>query len=394
MNNLDVYGRVYSLVIGRPERVDYVMSSIFLKQKSVEFNGVIPSVVYSPTFNDIVTQSNNPISIDRSVVPPIFKEWTDIQFTAEGGNEASEKSISSDTCKFQLWNLSPEDQEYIEKGMTVILRAGYVQDLGQQFQQTLPELLTERQGSTERSLGSRVLPLLFIGDIVHVKTEKNAEDTITTIRCTDSAFSFKNTRVSYNYQPGTTYKDILKDLIKKAEMFGMNLGEIYYAENLLDPNSVGTTSSTAPNLFSNLYSRPSVMLMDTQLPNGYSVYGGLLESIQNLCGMIGYKAYVTLGKLYVEPRSIPATKPIIELKDESNLFSIKVDDEADEMEGATVRVGGLEIAMPLDARLSKNFKLRIVEGKYKGVRDIESITFKLDYEGSEWDTIITCVSKE
>lgn len=385
----EVFGRVYSLVIGRPQRTEVVGKFPFIRQTSVGSFGENPNCVHTPTVNDLNDEARSPIEIERSVIPPEFKEWTDIQFTADVLSSKRGKSVSSTTATLNLFNLSKEDQEFIKKGYVLVLRAGYEQDLSPE-QQTRD--FSVGQGTV--SVASRVLPLLFIGDIVSSATEKRGEDVVTKIKCTDSAYSLRNTRVTASYESGTTYRQVLDDLISKAQEFGLKLGNIYFADNILDPNSIGTTSATSPNLFSNTFSRPSVMLMDTQLPGGYSVYGGLLESIQTVSESIGYNAYICLGKLYIEPKRVPVTKPIIEVKDEGLLYYIRPKEETDEMEGSSVREGGIDVAMPLDARMEVASQLRIVNGDYKGVRDIEEVSFKLDYEGQDWDTVISCVSRQ
>lgn len=89
-----------------------------------------------------------------------------------------------------------------------------------------------------------------------------------------------------------------------------------------------------------------------------------------------------------------ATKPIVEIDNEDDLYYIKrIEDQSQNNEGNSVETTGVEIAMPLDASFNVAHKLRINNGFYKGTRDITSVKFKLDYEGSDWDTIIEAGTK-
>lgn len=386
----EVYGRLASIVIGRPQRMKDVRVFPKIAPFSIfdDSNSTTSCTVYSPNISDF---SNVSIT-ERAIIPPKWVEWTDLQFTAEIGSSKKGRSDTAATATINLYNLNDQDRDFIEKGYTLILRAGYQQDIGSTTNQ---EDIVANYESQSLSDGARTLPLLFIGDIIDVRTEKDGEDQVTTILCKDSAYSLRNLRVSQSYGRNITYREVIEDLIGKASTYGVNLGQIYLVNSILDPNSAGTTSTT-PTLISPSGQNfgPNFNRLDEAMPSGYVAYGGLLQELQKVCSSIGYRAYLCLGKLYVEPEKLPATKPVISLDNDESLYYIRPSSDGSyENEGSTSVIKEIELSMPLDARYNLAVGIRIDEGKYKGSWDIESVVFKMDFEGNDWDTVIKAVSK-
>lgn len=385
--SMEVFGRRYSIVIGRPQKWVSLNKSPMLTPALGEFD----STSYSPLPAD-----PDKISIDRASIPPVFKEWEDYQMTAEISSSTEGRGDSAATAKIRIWNLDEQDREFIEKHYVLILRAGYAQDLYTRNINTVPELIEYRGTELNRPSGSRNLPMLFIGDIIKVESEKDGQDMVTTILCADSAYSFKNIRVSETYPRGVTYRQVIEDLIDKASFFGVKKGVIFLPTNALQTGAEATTGAVETGLgqASSQINGSLILRIDTIMPGGYVAYGNLMNKLQEVCDSIGFRAYLCLGRLYVEPRRATSTKPVLEVENENDLYYIKkVSEDDTAVEGEAPVISSIEVKMPLDARFSVATALRIKNGVYAGLREVTEVSFSLDYEGEDWDTIIKAVGK-
>ena len=372
---MEVFGRRYSLVIGKPEKwVSLNKSPVLIPAK-----GDLGSTSYSP-----VVPPSDKQAIDRTSVPPVFKEWTNYQFTAEIKSSTEGRSDSAAKATIRIWNLHKDDIAFIQKQYVLLLRAGYDQDIFRRKVHTVPDLIEYRGRELDRPTGSAALPLLFVGDIIKVDTEKDGQDTVTTILCTDSAYAFKNIRVSETYGRGVTYREVIEDLIDKASFYGVKKGNIFLPTSVVQKDAEAANAGEALSTSAPVLLTGNIALrIDTIMPSGYTAYGDLLSTLQEVCDSIGFRAYLCLGRLYVEPRRTAATKPVLEVENEDDLFYIKKTSEDDStLEGEVPIISSIEVRMPLDARFTVATALRIKTGDYAGLREVSEVSFSLDYEVS------------
>jgi hypothetical protein len=382
---MEVFGRRYSIVVGKPEK----WNSLNKSPTVIPAKGEFGSTSYSPN------PPSDAQSIDRASIPPVFKEWNDYQFTADIKASTEGRSSSAASATIKIWNLDKEDIAFIQRQFVLLLRAGYDQDIFRRRVNTVPDLIEYRGRELDRPTGSAALPLLFVGDLLKVETEKDGQDTVTTILCTDSAYAFKNIRVSETYNRGVTYREVIEDLIDKASFYGVKKGNIFLPTSVVQEGAEAANAFEAVNTSSPVLLTGNIALrIDTIMPSGYTAYGDLLSTLQEVCDSIGFRSYLCLGRLYVEPRRVASTKPVLEIEDEGMLYYIKKTSEDDTaIEGELPLISSVEVKMPLDARFTVATALRIKNGEYAGVREVSEVSFSLDYEGEAWDTIIKATGK-
>lgn len=355
-----VYGRRYSLVIGRPGRADYTNARPPSSIAKPMTNGEYQESIYSREVNNVNVDTS--FGDDRTVIPVEFREWTNTQMTADIDSSKEGDTDNNTKTTIKLWNLSKEEQLFIKKGYAVILRAGYNQDIS--GNEPPPGIASPDFNADPKTLGSKDLPLVFVGEILSVSTEKQGEDTETEIICTDGSWSFKGIRVSKTYPGVWNYYDIIEDMIRTGTIkYGVRFGNIFEGQ-----------------VMASLIYQPTI---------DYVVNGYFLDELSRLCNSIGYKAFFCLGKIYIEPKYEVARKPTVNYRDDSELYYIRKEDDSNgEVEGSNEDLNAIEFAGPLDGRMSVVTQVRIGEGDYEGEWSVTSVAFKLDYEGTDWDVIV------
>jgi len=287
----------------------------------------------------------------------------DLQITADIKYLGSMSTNNDQTSTIKIYNIAPSRLKYIEDNGIVLLKAGYVQNAE--------------------------LPLVFTGQIETHHTRKQGQDQVTTLFCKDHHITLGNSRVSLHWgKPSKgktlTYRDVLEDLIEEAKVRGVPLGGFYPHSKPLQP----TQEALALNLDGFTGAALTVHKIDAPLPNGYNAEGKLLDEIQELCNDIDYRMYLSLGSLYVEPKTAPERVEVITL-DNSQIKSIKPqNDSSTKSLSSKDKKKGVVVDMLLNGSVSLKTVVKIKEGEYKGSYKVDTVTHKLDYEGGSWDTSI------
>jgi hypothetical protein len=124
-------------------------------------------------------------------------------FYIEFDVEKSDKE-NLNTCDLILYNLKRETRENIQQDQTVILNAGYQNDIG----------------------------AIFIGGVQNVITERQDTDFVTTISCIDGKV-VSNVPINKTYIPGSSSTQIINDLIKLS---GLEANVVRIAQEIIYSN--------------------------------------------------------------------------------------------------------------------------------------------------------------
>lgn len=255
-------------------------------------------------------------------------------------------STSSSPATITLYNISTASLAKIKPNSTIILQAGYESD--------------------------KELPVIYAGQIVKIKPEKQGINRTVKLVCSSAFTITKNVRISKSFPPGKTYKQIIDSLVEEVGKYGLPLGAFHTVPQVVPKDKPPSTSSTSL----------------TSTPNGgYATSGFLMDDLTNLCESIGFRCYIALSKLYIEPKEYAKTLEVVTLTPDIIIGNIKPEqDTAKSLTGSGTDKTGLTVVSLLDGSITIAKKLRIKEGTYKGYYDIESVNHSLNLEGREWYT--------
>lgn len=334
----DVYLRKWKLVIGFNGEVNsevVVASPKEYPERRKEDGGLIlykeRYKTKGPTTNLVTTP---PVTIEIS---------SPLQLSAEiEDNKATEKTTTAaNRAKIRVYNLSEDVSNRIKVGWSVFLYAGYEQDLD--------------------------LPLVFVGQATVVRVTKEGADIITIIEADAADLVRNGAKISKSYPPDSELRHIIEDLAANVAKSGIPIGEI-------------NTQVNAQELLKKAY------------PNGYNVHGGLIQALEAVCDANAMRAYVSKGKLYIEPKQLNGQlttvvnvgidnfKGTLDKKKVSHGKSKTAEPDADD------KSDDLDLTLYLDGRINLNSIARLTVPGYEGDYEIKSIRLDLDYEGDAWDT--------
>jgi hypothetical protein len=262
---------------------------------------------------------------------------TDLRITATT-LDSKKKGSNKNVATIEIYNLTKVNQNLIRTDDTVLLRAGYKVD------------------GTE-------LPLIYAGQITKATTTKKGEDTITKIVCRASEVGRKNIRISKKPSRGETSETVAN----------------YFAAIAAD-NGIPTGRVRVPDPIS--------------YPSGLSLVGNFFTTMEEWCSKItpALSCYVTLGKLYIEPEDTVAAVASIEVQAENIKGSIRPQKDSAGKSSKDSKQG-IELTLFLDGRVTTAKSVTIKFGEFRGDYNVTTVKFKLDSEGSAWDTIVSCTRR-
>lgn len=234
-------------------------------------------------------------------------------------------------------NLSKKNRDFIFTDDTVLLKAGY---------QT-----------------SKELPLVYAGQITKVEHTTEGVDTITRLTCGAAATVRKNVRFSKNPRRNESVKEVCEYFAGLAANNGIPTGRIFVP-------------------------------VDIKLHSGYPLEGNLFNEMEQFCDRFNLKAYVSLGKLYIEPIDSTGTNyldtmSVLVIKSENIKGSIKPQQDSSG-KNTSQKTSGIKFITFLDGRINTTKRVKIDFGDYRGEYTIVSVKFKMNYESRTWDTIVHC----
>ena len=321
----DLFGRKYSLVIGNPKKV---------------------------TQPQEITRAGETFKIDQvfpGTIPPEiqeqeFIEITDLQIRASLPQTKTASTKARDKAYIEIYNLSNETLEFIQRSKLILLKGGYKQD--------------------------KELSYLFTGEILSVSSERNGQDIVTTLLCGQRVRVGKDVRVQKTYSAGVAYKDIIQDLLNIAK------------DNFLPVGNVQLPSGTGE-----FYPDSNKEISFTN--RGLPIEGYLLDELDRVCAQIGYRAYMVLGKIMVEPLEAPRTREEYQVFPENLQAEPKVALKAQYDSASDDVQQEITLKMYLDGDITTDKRIRLREGRHKGLYTITNVEHVLDFEGKEWTTEVT-----
>ncbi len=319
----NLFGRKYSLIIGLP-RGDLNTAGTGLP---------IPTAIRrgEGSIEEIVGQNNpaQPIIREQS-----FIEIKDLQIKATliQGKRDSGKFTKTNTI--DIYNLSRDTIDKLRAGMIVLFTAGYTQDIE--------------------------LASVFTGEIEKVITDRQGANTITRLYCGDNTTARRDVRVSMAWSEGTSYDQVLTDLLSFAQVNNVTLGRPEIPEGM------------------------GIAIGNKFLEAGYTVQGNLFDVIKKVAKECQYVSYFCDGKFYVEPEVAPHIVEVFRIEEDNVKEFIKPKQNVNKNTKEVSQ--GINLKLFLDGRVKVNSKLELPSGPKAGTYIVKKVTHYLDYEGSWWET--------
>ena len=309
-----------------------------------------------------------------------------LHFEADVTYRSSSDSSGSQVSTFKVYNLSKAKIKKIKRDSLVILDAGYKNE--------------------------DVLPMVFTGLIVDIDTQKVGENQVTSFTCKDVSAPLRGVRASITFTRNTTYRTVIETLMDRLARKGIPRGRFIeestytpqtYQEivDAINPPSVDELDKR--NVEAQLdainygvpvdYFKNPFPNLDTPLVNGYNVEGNVFEELKQVCQRIGFRAYIVLGKLYIEPIHEPKRQGRVSINEDQVRGGIKKQGDSSSKslkssEGKT----GIIVETFLNGRITANKILTVTYGESKGDYKIMSVRHRLSFEGNDWVTICKCIS--
>lgn len=335
----DAFIRKYILQIG----VNQTIKKTVLPSGSQDYadrKRQINPETYSERYKSQTISSN-----DLTTVPLDVITITDPkQLTAKISDPKSGKKLNINKSVIEIYNLSEETYSQIKTGASIFLRAGYEQD-------------------------GEDLPHVFIGQITKVITAPRYTEVVTTIEANSCEVVRKGAYIHKSYPGGSTLKTIVEDLASAIGKSGVPVESI---NNL----------PIATNLLKKAY------------PSGYMVSGSPLQALERVCSENGMKAYVSLGRLHVEPQEARGQlSKVVTIGDNQFKGKIKIvkDKKGEELTGDDdfKDNGDLQLNLFLDGNITKDARVRITARGIEGDYIIKDLSHSLDWKKGDWDTNVT-----
>lgn len=372
MSNL--YGRVYELTL-----VNYTE----LLQRSIPKSVILPNSPYTGQSREIpslLAGSNKAIGYtDFLTIPSDFTQHsnniastgdnarviTDLRIRANVvWNKESSAGSNTQESYIEVYNMAPNSRKFLGKNTTVMLKAGY-------------------EGTSDTLEG---LPLIVTGQAYRVVSTKTGEDTITKIFIKDAGFISNNFRISKWYTPPTSYREVIEDMAVELANKGLPTG--YIQTGLQQFINFNYTEADG-------IKQPLMDLNNTVGLQGLSIFGFALDELKRVCTSIGYRAYTSLGKLYVEPVYSGGYKDYIQIGPDNVKGGIREEvDTSSKFQAQGDAKGGIVVETFLDPRIKLDVGITINDiDEYEGDYKITKITHKLDLEGKDWTTEVNCIKE-
>ncbi|MCI8442573.1 MAG: hypothetical protein HFG27_08590 [Provencibacterium sp.] len=140
----------------------------------------------------------------RAATLQIGSQRYDINDLAFAFEISFEDNVKLCKAKVTVYNLASSTRNQIEKGMPIIINAGYRRDTGE----------------------------IFNGELDTVNHEKQNVDWVTKLEATASLKSWLTSEINKTYRAGSTARDIINDLLN---IFGVEVGTVELVQNITYP---------------------------------------------------------------------------------------------------------------------------------------------------------------
>ncbi len=349
MSSVNAFGYAYSLTIGISESLVKVAVPASLSREPVATaeDPTTPEKLLdiAGIINEAFLGTDTSETADFRTIPGKFFEIVDRQLEVEVDNTKD----TTNPCSISIYNLTDDQLQLVKANSTVILRAGYKTDIA-------------GSGKSEKDL-----PLVYIGQVVSKTTTDDGTNRVTRLICSDGRTPLKNIKISMSWSPGTTYQDIILDLLDISAQAGIPLGRF-----------TGDSEGVTP--------------LQDEVEDGYTVSGLLGQEMAKLFDSIQYRMYMVLGKLYIEPLYVTPTVEVVNISSENIKGTInEEEDDSSSMSGTPEEKVGITLKTYLNGNISVNKYLRLsnlLNSKFEGDYKIVSTRHSMNYEGDVWETEI------
>jgi len=275
-------------------------------------------------------------------------EITELDINATISSKAGGKNSSS---VIKIYNLSEDTRNIVERvNNYVILEAGYASD--------------------------EELKVVFTGQVSEFFTENVGEDLVTTLQCKDGYIPNNTLRVDKFFPAGVTADTIFKYIIDQYKKVGVPLG--FYSGFSDKKERVEYVQLPMPQ--------------DTTFYMGYTLTGYLWDELKDLTKSLGYVCYITNGRLFIHPKGFTRAVEQFEV-DHSQIYSIKKSGKANNNTTGKSDTG-VNISLPLDARMDVDKQIKVIGGDFEGVYKIMERSFNISIFDGNFDTNLVCKSVE
>ena len=298
-------------------------------------------------------------------------EITDLQMQCDIKSTSANSSNTSQTI-ISLYNLHPSTLDIIAQANNyVILEAGYAEDLQ--------------------------LEMIFTGQVETHNTTKKGQDVVTELTCSDAYTPNNYVKISKKFTRDQTYGDVLTYLADQYKANGITTGDL-----VKDWADIDYREPVFPDLVDGLILSPFAVPQDysqlpplltkpanLKMPRGMVLTGFLHQALDRVCAQLGYVSYITNGRLFIHPKGYTRMVEQFEL---STSIMKSIRPMGSKSGGGSLGKGidGISITTFLDGRLDIDKTIKVLDGKYAGEYKIITKEHKLDYEGSAWNTLLTC----
>lgn len=370
------FGRLYELTLWSPEHTYDV----------VDIEGYTTPTVAStiaglPDLSPPTREVSQPAGSRKLIIK-------DKEINADVVYSTESKSGGSNSTNIKMTNLTDTEINFIRKNGYAILKAGYQQ----------PNLITQKGIDGVDTSSKEFLPIVFIGQITKVYTQDAGTDRITTIICADSQLLAREKKISKTYAPNTTYKSIILDLMDEAVKIGISYGN-FVETGVVQEDSGYTPNSIAQDELANttgVIRKPARIKPTPELVlnNGYVAQGTLRSVLSEVCDAIGYKYFISLGRLYVEPKSYPNRASIVEVTGDNIIGNPQFQsDSSGKTTQSSDAQDGVSVTIFLNGSVTVDKKLLLRDELLGGYYTITSVTHRVNLEAPSEGFTTTIVGK-
>lgn len=345
----DVFGHKYELYIRKP------LELIQVHQESTGYEGNAVALT-SPTSR--IVSANRGEAVDTGAEEAnrnqsIRSGYSDylvvdvgsvviknpIQMEADIKYNNSGKSGSPQTATIKVYNLSKSTLRQIEKDSAILLKAGYDND--------------------------KDLPVIFVGSVEKVSTERNGADTVTTMLCKEGGTVSRTKEVTLKFAKDTLILSMFITVMDEFKKCGIPTGNFF--------GNAGT-------------------LQTIQSPMQFS--GNITSVLTELCNMLPAMSkmvwFISRGKLYVQPKYEDRFSDIVKVYPSNVIGSIAPNDST-KAQSASIseeRPHGIKTALYLNGDIGLENYVEVTYGDYIGTYKPTSIQYNLNWKNGPWQVVI------
>ena len=286
-------------------------------------------------YNQQVTNQVAP-SASNDTIPPTgeFIKITELQITADIQYNKDSETASTQPIKINIYNPNQNTLRYIKEGNNVVLNAGYNTDA--------------------------TLTTLAVCQIMKATVRKKGTDVVAELLCSDSASLRKEVYFYNSYPANTPYTQIINDFIKCYKDNGVALGRF-------DTSKIVGKLTKGSYAFEGLASKSLSTLLKNITP--------------------AHKCYTTINRLFIVPNEGEELVDVVILTEDDFKRSVDLLTETTGTKAEKKKeYVGIKVNTFLNGACSTAGFVRIKGGAYEGDYGIKTVSHKLDFEGSSWDT--------